>query len=51
MLLTEWDEFRHMDPDEIGALMRSRNIVDGRMVIDPAVWRASGWTYRGLGRP
>ena len=51
MLLTEWDEFRHMDPEEIGALMRSRNIVDGRMVIDPAVWRASGWTYRGLGRP
>ena len=51
MLLTEWPEFRSMDPDDIGALVRARNIVDGRMVIDPVRWRAAGWTYRGLGRP
>ena len=51
MLLTEWPEFRAMDPVEIGARVRARNIVDGRMVIDPAQWRAAGWTYRGLGRP
>jgi UDPglucose 6-dehydrogenase len=51
MLLTEWQEFRSMDPVEIGRLVRSRNIVDGRMVIDPVQWRAAGWTYRGLGRP
>ena len=51
MLLTEWNEFRHMDPAGIGALVRSRNIVDGRMVIDPIAWRAAGWVYRGLGRP
>ncbi len=51
MLLTEWPEFRAMDPVEIGTHVRSRNIVDGRMVIDPVEWRAAGWTYRGLGRP
>ena len=51
MLLTEWPEFRNMDPAEIGARVRARNIVDGRMVIDPVQWRAAGWTYRGLGRP
>ena len=27
-----------------------RNIVDGRNVLDPAAWRAAGWTYRGIGR-
>jgi UDPglucose 6-dehydrogenase len=51
MLLTEWPEFRNMDPAQIGALTSARNIVDGRMVIDPVQWRAAGWTYRGLGRP
>lgn len=51
MLLTEWPQFRTMDPVGIGAIVRARNIVDGRMVIDPIRWRAAGWTYRGLGRP
>jgi UDPglucose 6-dehydrogenase len=51
MLLTEWPEFRNMDPIEVGTRVRARNIVDGRMVIDPVAWRAAGWTYRGLGRP
>jgi UDPglucose 6-dehydrogenase len=51
MLLTEWDEFRAMEPDGIGAIVAQRNIVDGRNVLDPAHWRAAGWHYRALGRP
>jgi UDPglucose 6-dehydrogenase len=51
MLLTEWDEFRSMSPDSIGALVAKRNLVDGRNVLDPAQWRAAGWHYRALGRP
>jgi UDPglucose 6-dehydrogenase len=51
MLLTEWSAFRTMDPATIGGAVAARNIVDGRMVLDPAQWRAAGWTYRGLGRP
>ena len=50
-LLTEWDEFRAMRPEEVGALVERRNIVDGRNVLDPAAWRAAGWHYRALGRP
>jgi hypothetical protein len=26
-----------------------RNIVDGRNVLDPALWRAAGWNFRSLG--
>jgi len=26
-------------------------IIDGRNVLDPAQWRAAGWTYHGMGRP
>jgi UDPglucose 6-dehydrogenase len=51
MLLTEWNEFRVMDPSEIGAKVRKRNVVDGRNVLDPEKWRAAGWVYRSLGRP
>jgi UDPglucose 6-dehydrogenase len=30
---------------------RRPRIVDGRNALDPAAWRAAGWTYRALGRP
>jgi UDPglucose 6-dehydrogenase len=51
MLLTEWQEFRTMDPDTVGAAVKHRNIVDGRNVLDPARWRTAGWEYAALGRP
>jgi UDPglucose 6-dehydrogenase len=51
MLLTEWDEFRSMDPAVIRGLVAQRNIVDGRNVLDPMRWRRAGWRYRALGRP
>jgi len=51
LLLTEWDEFRAMQPDVVGELVAHRRILDGRNVLDPATWRAAGWTYRALGRP
>jgi UDPglucose 6-dehydrogenase len=49
--LTEWSEFREMDPAALSDVVEARNIVDGRNALDPARWRAAGWTYRALGRP
>jgi nucleotide sugar dehydrogenase len=51
LLLTEWREFRELDPEELGAFVAERNIVDGRNALDPERWRAAGWHYRALGRP
>ncbi|MBU4465966.1 MAG: UDP-glucose 6-dehydrogenase, partial [Actinobacteria bacterium] len=51
VLVTEWDEYRYLDPEAVGGLVAGRNVVDGRNSYDPARWRAAGWTYRGLGRP
>jgi UDPglucose 6-dehydrogenase len=51
MLLTEWDEFRAMRPEQIKHVVRQCNIVDGRNVLDPQQWRDAGWHYRALGRP
>ncbi|HET7406823.1 MAG TPA: UDP-glucose/GDP-mannose dehydrogenase family protein [Mycobacteriales bacterium] len=49
--LTEWREFRDMDPAVLSGAVRHRRIVDGRNALDPSRWRAAGWTYRALGRP
>ncbi|TFC81871.1 UDP-glucose/GDP-mannose dehydrogenase family protein [Cryobacterium sp. TMS1-20-1] len=51
VLVTEWPEFRHLDPVWAGSLVKTKTVIDGRNALDPAVWRAAGWTYRGLGRP
>ncbi|GGU08922.1 UDP-glucose dehydrogenase family protein [Actinomadura citrea] len=51
LLLTEWAEFRDMDPATVAEAVAERNIVDGRNALDPELWRAAGWNYRALGRP
>jgi UDPglucose 6-dehydrogenase len=51
LLLTEWEEFREADPEELGKAVAQRNIVDGRNALDADRWRAAAWTYRALGRP
>lgn len=51
LLLTEWKQYRELDPHETAALVSNKRILDGRNVLDPAKWRAAGWTYKGLGRP
>ncbi|HLK42834.1 MAG TPA: UDP-glucose/GDP-mannose dehydrogenase family protein [Thermoleophilia bacterium] len=49
--LTEWAEFRELDPQTVGAEVTQRRIVDGRNALDADKWRHAGWTYRALGRP
>ena len=51
LLLTEWPEYVAIDPNELGAVVAHRRILDGRNVLDPDAWRAAGWSYRALGRP
>ncbi|HEY8479711.1 MAG TPA: UDP-glucose/GDP-mannose dehydrogenase family protein [Spirillospora sp.] len=51
LLLTEWAEFREMEPAALAEVVAERNIVDGRNALDPERWRAAGWNYRALGRP
>ena len=51
LLLTEWQEYRELDPHVLAGTVATPRILDGRNVLDPAKWRAAGWLYRGLGRP
>ena len=50
MVLTEWPEFRLLDPVELGRVVARRVVLDGRLVLDPTEWMRAGWTVRALGR-
>jgi UDPglucose 6-dehydrogenase len=49
--LTEWAEFRDLHPTDLDPIVRGRNMLDGRNVLDPQEWRNAGWQFRALGRP
>jgi UDPglucose 6-dehydrogenase len=50
VVVTEWNEFRHLDMARLKASMRRPVVVDGRNIYDPVVMRGHGFTYRGIGR-
>jgi UDPglucose 6-dehydrogenase len=50
LVLTEWGEFRSIDPVALKATVRSPSVIDGRNCLDPTAWQEAGWNYRGLGR-
>ena len=49
LVLTEWAEFRDLDPASLSQVRR-RIVIDGRNCLDPQAWREAGWEYTGLGR-
>ncbi|WP_420814739.1 UDP-glucose dehydrogenase family protein [Kineococcus siccus] len=51
VLLTEWRQFREVDPEVLGEVVAHRRVVDGRHALDRTAWRAAGWEHRALGRP
>jgi UDPglucose 6-dehydrogenase len=50
VLVTEWDEFKHLPLQEMKQRMRHHLIIDGRNFLDPEEVRAAGFTYEGIGR-
>jgi len=48
--LTEWKEYRAIDPSTISALVKNKIIIDGRNMLDRELWRKSGWKFHALGR-
>jgi len=50
LVLTEWKQFRELNPNSISGQVREKRIIDGRNCLDAARWRAAGWEFHGLGR-
>ena len=51
LLLTEWTDYRDLDPTTVTPVVRQATLIDARNALDVDRWRTAGWTYRALGRP
>jgi len=50
LLLTEWDEYKHLDLLRMRDLMQVPVLVDGRNFFAPEKAREAGFNYTGMGR-
>lgn len=44
LVLTEWDEFKELEPNDLAGIVRHTAIIDGRICLDLSEWTASGWS-------
>jgi len=47
--LTEWRQYRDLDPVRFRGVVRVPRILDGRNVLALGQWRDAGWTVRSMG--
>jgi UDPglucose 6-dehydrogenase len=50
LLLTEWKQYREIDPFAFGRVVARKAVLDGRNTLDRDAWESAGWSYRALGR-
>jgi len=50
VVVTDWNEFLHLDLARIKALMRRPVVVDGRNIYNREAMRELGFVYKGIGR-
>jgi UDPglucose 6-dehydrogenase len=50
IVMTEWNEFKHLDMARIKKAMRQPILVDGRNMYDVEEMQSLGFVYRGMGR-
>ena len=50
IVVTDWNEFKQLDLDQVRLKMRAPNLLDGRNIYDVKVARRYGFNYRAVGR-
>ncbi len=50
VIVTEWDEFKHIDLQQVKAQLRQPVIFDGRNIYEPDRMQKLGFNYNSLGR-
>jgi UDPglucose 6-dehydrogenase len=50
IVITDWNEFKHLDLERIREQMNKPILVDGRNIYEPEKMRSLGFNYRGFGR-
>ena len=49
-VLTEWDEFKWVEPTIVAGVMTGRTVVDARNHLDRSEWKRAAFEYQGIGR-
>jgi len=49
IIVTEWDEFRKLEPEDFLTLMRTPAVVDGRRIYDPKLLNKRGVKLKAIG--
>ncbi len=49
--LTDWADYRAIDPAALATVVARRAVIDARCGLDAGVWQSAGWSVRVLGRP
>ena len=49
-VLTEWDDFRQISPNDVAGIVSAKKIVDARNLLDRSEWLRAGFEYQGIGR-
>ena len=48
--MTEWADYRAIDPAALASVVAYPIIIDARCALDAELWRTAGWTFRVPGR-
>lgn len=48
--LTEWQDYRQLDPEHLCALVHRPVLLDARNSLDLRAWSGAGWSVHGIGR-
>ena len=48
--LTEWKQYRAIDPTVVKSLVKSPIMIDGRNMLDMDLWASAGWRIHAVGR-
>ena len=49
--LTEWSDYRAIDPAALAEIVAKPVLIDARCTLDAGLWREAGWTVHVPGRP
>ena len=50
MIVTEWNEFKQLDLDQLKSLLKKPVVFDGRNIYDPHLMKEKGFVYQAIGR-
>ncbi|TQO23701.1 UDP-glucose dehydrogenase family protein [Paramicrobacterium agarici] len=50
VVVTEWPEYKQLDPAAVHEVVRTPIVIDARNCLDADAWADAGWEYAGLGR-